>query len=199
MNSYFRANPIIEDIFNWDRILSYKEGTNLARDFLVENSLSVPEYFDHVPHDKKEKFGYYDRYRQRIFVNLLKCKEPELDFSKNYNYTCWKFDITPVGVICKQTGYHIDQIHDFPSKKKEWTSIKESPVFIKENDPSEDFSDCVRLFICNPDLLKNGRPKRYEYFRDVLNLRKVVDLPWKIILKNCPDDAIQATIKWIKP
>ena len=57
-------------------------------------------------------------------------------------------------------------------------------------------AEAARLFITNPDLLKRGRPMRYEIFRE--HYTPVVGHRWKTVLKNAHPKIITAAERWMQ-
>lgn len=197
MNPYFQtAKPIIYNHNSYTKEKLYKESLLLCREFFIYNNIDIPEITDKQHFLKLNATGYYDKYKQIIHINTSKCKNPELVFSQNYNFPGWRYDSTIVGVLGKQCGYHIDNIFDDVSQSKSWCSIYESSIFKKDESYSSDFSESARIFITNPGLLKRGRPQKFKFFTQVLNLRPLFDLPWDTVLQNCDSDSKESIKRW---
>lgn len=198
MNPYFKkANPIIynQNTYNTKEKL-FKESQLLCREFFICNNLSVPEIVEKQHYLKPNATGYYDNYRQIVHINLNKCKKPESEYSQNYTFPGWRYDSTPLGVLAKQCGYHLDNILENPSLDKTWCNIFESSIFKKDESYLNDFSECVRLFITNPGLLKRGRPQKWQYFTKYLKIKPVFDLNWDEILLYCDYESKESIRRW---
>ncbi len=197
MNPYFKkANAVIYNHENYTKEKLYKDSLYLCREFFIQNNLSVPEITQNINLYKPNSTAYYDKYKETIHINLEKCKKPELNFSQNYNFPGWRFDSTILGVLGKQCGYHLDNILNEPSVGKTWCSIIESSIFKKEESYLNDFSECVRLLITNPELLKRGRPQKWNYFVKYLNIRPVFELSWEYVLQNSANESKDSIKRW---
>lgn len=197
MNPYFQtAKPIIYKNENYTKEKLYKESLLLCREFFIYNDIDIPTITEKQHFLKSNATGYYDKYKQIIHVNVNKCKNPENNFSQNFNFPGWRYDSTILGVLGKQCGYHIDNIFEEVSQNKNWCSIYESSIFKKDESYSNDFSESARLFITNPGLLKRGRPQKFKFFTQVLNLKPLFDLPWDMVLQNCDFDSKESIKRW---
>ena len=197
MNFYFqKVEPVIYNPETYTKEKLYKSSLLLCREFFIKNNLSVPEITEKQNQFKPNSTAHYDKYKQVIHINLNKCKKPEFEFSQNYNFPGWRFDSTILGVLGKQSGFHLENILNEPSQGRIWTSINESPIFKKNDYCLNDFSECTRIFITNPGLLRRGRPQKWLFFTKYLNLRPVFDLNWDIILQYSDSNSIESVKRW---
>ncbi len=198
MNFYFqKSGPVIYNPDTHTKEKLYKESQMLCREFFIQNNLSIPEIVEKQNSYKPNSTAYYDKYKQIIHINLNKCKNPEIEFSQNYNFPGWRFDSTPLGVLGKQCGYHLDNIFEESSQKRNWTNIIESSIFKKDDSYLNDFTECVRLLITNPSLLMLGRPQKWTYFTKYLNLKPVFNSNWEEILKYSDSNSKDSIKRWL--
>lgn len=131
-----------------------------------------------------------------IFICLDRCSSA----NQLLNFPGGIIDTTPVGILCHQLGHYLDCIRSNPSEKKsyygnraeELLHHKELPLTRYEIDkPYEVLAETYRLFVSNPDLLRELRPKTFENlcleFTDhaTYQVYRHRDRPWKKALRGC--------------
>ena len=104
--------------------------------------------------------------------------------------------MTVAGVLAHEFGHYIDDIFKNPSKKIRKAIGSESCVTSYEPNTFEVFAEAFRLFVLNPELLKEGRPKRYSFFES-LGLKPVLLDNWEYVLGNAHPKIISAAHSWI--
>ena len=85
---------------------------------------------------------------------------------------------------------------------KKWTQDIKGEKCItqydKKNTVNEQIAEAVKLFLTNPNLLKIGRLKRYNFLINKMNLIPLHDVDWQIILQYAHPKYVSATQNWIK-
>lgn len=120
----------------------------------VVEELESGRYFEFAKNRKH--VGWYRVPKITIFPSL--CTKP----GTGYSWPGHISDRTVLGVYAHELGHHahftrpdFEQIRaDFPRKHS---------ITGYEPNVDESFAETFRLFVLNPDLLKNGRSTRYEY------------------------------------
>ena len=140
--------------------------------------------------------GMYDGSTQNIYVNVKTAKTPVKTPGFAWSYTGYKADLTPAGILAHEFGHYVDHYLKYISKKMKL--VKESAVSSYEPNQSERFAESMKLFILNPDLLKTGRPQRYQFLTQKCNLKPVIVDEWNIVLGNAHEKLITAAKNWIK-
>lgn len=166
--------------------------------------------------------GWY--YANTVFVNLKKAaylvKKPQCT---NWSFPGYKIDREPCGVTAHETAHHLDHVlgdghhpdltpdmnpdvntvklyyslfRGSPSSHPEWAKIvhQSKPITSYEPNLHESFAETGRLFILNPDLLREGSPERYRFFFN-LRLRTSETRDFRQVLDH-PDYIAQAE-RWI--
>jgi hypothetical protein len=140
-------------------------------------------------------YGYYIFGKDSIYINLKLCRVPVKKPGFSWSYTGYKADLTPAGVCAHEFGHYLDSFMKYPSKS--FTGNGEPSVSSYEPNKSESFAEMIKLFILNPDLLRVGRPKRWEFLTKRLGLKPVNIKPWREILGNADPKLIAAAQSWI--
>lgn len=147
--------------------------------------------------------GWY--WQGSLFVNLKRSRVPTKVPGFAWSYTGFKADLTAPGILAHETGHHVH----FKVNKLviggsthmlnciRGLSRTEAPVSSYEPNPHELVAEAMRLFILNPKLLEEGRPKRYEFLSG-LGLRPLHDAPWRDVLCNAHPRLIKAAENWIR-
>lgn len=166
------------------------------QNFLKANNLPVPEFVLGKYSGAKNKFqetGHYSRAEGRVYLNAEKTRNPVLKpGGMQWSYPGYKVDKTPLGVLAHEVGHHIDHVmkfEDFPVKGEKVTGY--------EPTVHESIAESLRLFILNPDLLKNIAPNRYQYFIDK-GLKPTVTKKWGEVLHDAPKEYFEQVEKQSK-
>jgi hypothetical protein len=205
-------SPIIVDPCNYDKVTAAAECIKLINSFCDFNSIPKPEI---NMNSKIYGYGQFTHRTNKIDFNLKKCKVPVKAPGYSWSYTGYKADLTVAGVIAHEVGHYIDFLK---GNKKELFSVSSRrnaaevlKVIIPEKSItsysgngdqyhvlSETIAESMKLFILNPDLLREGRPLAYKLMTDVYGLKPVVHLSWQEVLVNANEKLIKSTTNWIK-
>ena len=171
---------------------------NIGNVFVIKNGISQSGFFIGKP--KKNLEEYFDCKGPLCVINLAKCSVPVKTPGHSWSFTGYKADMTPAGVLAHEIGHYTDFLFKWISRKREWKSIlkKEKKVSSYEPNAQEAFAESMKVFILNSDLLKTGRPLRYNFIRNIVNIQPVIESPWKEVLKNAHPKIISAASNWIK-
>jgi len=140
----------------------------------------------------KQGYGTGWYYDNTVFVNLKKAARAVMHPGcSSWSFPCYKIDREPCGVVAHETAHHIDHVlgplrlgpglnpdttHPVrlyrslfvgsPSSHPEWEKVvrRSKPITSYEPNLHESFAETGRLFILNPDLLRQGSPERYDFF-----------------------------------
>lgn len=195
--------PIIVDPLTYDKATAFDDAVALCREFLDLNGLPHPEYIPtQGPIEGRWKdFGLYidDGMRQRVWVNLKKSRPPTRTPGFSWSYTGSKADLTVPGITAHETGHHVQRVLGVrASNKVVKNAIKgEASVSGYEPHAGESFAEAMRLFILNPALLFEGRPRRWNLIEG-LGLRPMHFTPWRDVLVNAHPRIISAVEGWIR-
>lgn len=171
----------------------------ICRIFCELNSIEKPIICDD---DKLQSYGEYTQSDKIIWVNVNKCKEPVKNPGYSWSYPGYKSDRTVLGVTAHETG-HFCHFHFVGSKfnkmLNDFYAIRNEEKSLTSYEPNinETIAESFRLFILNPDLLKQGRPKRYKGLIDN-GFNPIINNKWQDILINANPRIIEVCEKWIK-
>jgi hypothetical protein len=207
---------LIVDPNSYDKQRAIRNAVPYVEAFLDLNGIPhVTEYL-WEPDDAKKPPGknpWHDRgwyWFGTLFVNVKKSRVPVKVPGFAWSFTGYKSDLTLPGVLAHEMGHHVhfrlENRHPAAAvfSRQLQVYIKtvvdaEPPVSGYEPNLHEAFAEMMRLFILNPMLLKEGRPKRYTLLADVLNLKPLHQVPWRDVLHHAHPKIIKAAEGWIKP
>jgi len=143
-------------------------------------------------------YGWYDG-RGRIVVDVKRARAPTKKPGFSWTYPGYKADLTPLGVAAHEAGHHVYSQMYRRIDKRAWRDVlkREAPCTRYEPNMSEAFAEAFKLFLTNPDLLRVGRPLRWEFFTKRLKLKPVRDLSWRAVLRRAHPKFIAAAESWI--
>ena len=148
--------------------LEYKKVKLLIAKFCILNNIQKPTYrINNTIHD----YGLYyiKKGNRELIINLNKCHLSTLN--KN---SCYISDKTITGVTIHEFAHYLHYTLYYNEILKKFKRLKEALIHFREMDIEEDIAESIRLFITNPTLLQEGRPKRYKilskYFKPLVNI-----------------------------
>ncbi len=184
----------------WTRTRLFSEAS--ARILAVARLWAVP-----VPEIYDFSFGLdrvlgggslYGEYKlpNRLYVNVARATSPAKSRGRIWSYPCHKTDRTCSGILAHEFGHHC-QAHRVVDRTL-WRQIVSStkPVTGYEPTSNEAWAESIRIFVWNPDLLRVGRPQRYEYI--IRYFQPWHTLNWREVLTNAPEFIIQNAEAWIQ-
>jgi len=177
----------------FDKHEDFLRGIYRCTRFLKLNYFSIPDFkdtSDDILSGGPTDYGYYsvrwelsdNGMRKKIAVvsvNVKHTKSATKVPGFCWSYPGYKADRTASGVCAHETGHHLQYI--LRIRKPEMLGPK---ITSYEPTVNEAFAETARLFITNPDLLKVGRPLRWEYFVEELKLKHLELIPWCTVLKG---------------
>lgn len=191
----------------------YRIGLRRAYAWLEAHNMRKPSYLFSSIEEANAKFKNFmpkswygaqrnDRHGSVIAVNVSKCRVATRIPGWSWSYPGYKTDLTPYGVLCHEIGHHVDRLlgsRGDVSERKAWRDVVavEEEVSGYEPNHQEAFAEAFRLFLTNPDLLKNGRPERWEYFTEKLQLSPPHEHRWRVVLKHAHPRIISAAESWV--
>ncbi len=125
--------------------------------------------------------GYYNHKEMKIVINMKKLRRCTKSPGFCWSYTGYKADITPSGVLLHEYAHFLDDLCGNLSagfKRK----TKGERVSSYEPTDEEAFAESFRVFVLNPDLLKNICPKRYGIL--IKSFKPVINDPWEKVLEH---------------
>lgn len=189
--SPIRIDPVIGRSKSW--LLNY--GLDLGLDVLRRIGVQAPKMTIHRHHRLRERGWYRDG---RVTMNLARCRPPTGVPGFSWSFPGYKADLTPVGVVTHEFGHHVDARFGFPDLSA-WAD--EAPVSGYEPDRGEAFAEAFRLFCTNPDLLRQGRPIRWntlvELLRDPYGDDELVDWDQVLTSRDAHERIVNAAGNWI--
>ena len=120
-----------------------------------------------------------------IFVNVAKATSPARVRGRVWSYPGYKIDRTCAGILAHEFGHHA--AGNTKMNANDWRKVvaETLPVSGYEPTANEAWAESMRVFILNPDLLRQGRRLRYEYITQ--HFGPLHDATWQEVLKNAPE------------
>ena len=192
-----------------------------AKAFLDVNSIPHPKFKLFANAHSHRYYGMC-RYESRVVeVYVNSCRTPCSERGYSWSYPGWKADVTPGGVLRHELGHWImsqkgfifkDRTLDLnkkfmrsngicPSSMIEATRVailEEASVSSYEPNVDEVFAEALKVYMINPDLLRVGRPLRYDIIRIHLGIQPTETRSWKEVLSTAPLRIQKAAIGWIR-
>lgn len=176
-------------------------GLEHMRTFCGLNGLAVPEV--NARAKSEWRFSACAYYRP-VYIEIC----PDACAAIGREGRCWSFpgysvDRTPYGVIAHELGHHADRSRsvrrgnyfgDYGMKTR--VASGEKPLTSYCPNDAEWFAEMFRLFVTNPDLLRQIRPVTYELLAD--DFKPSLELPWDEVLRAAPLRTIEAARKKIE-
>lgn len=163
-----RVNPLKQEL--------YEEGINLAEAFLDLNNLHYPAW--QIDPTLQHRGEYTP---DLVRTNLDNCLLPVGVPGYQWSFPGYKADNTPLGVVAHETGHHVHHVLGYPSVPPYW--YRGEPVTNYEPNWAESWAETIKLMITNPNLLREGKPLRWDHLED-LGLKAVHDTPWRQVLET---------------
>lgn len=208
----------------WPRERLARVGRDVSFAWLTLNRIPLPDrvYFDresanaaHREADRHSKgmlrpewLGVYQRRWEggwsAIAIDMAGSPTEKRVKSPNGNF--WQApgfaeDFTPYGTFCHEVGHHADYtLHPKAYSAQngfEDVVLHEEDVSRIEHSVTEAFAEAIRLFITNPNLLREGRPERFEYLTK-MGLKPLHDAPWRTVLSKAGKRVNSAAEAWIR-
>jgi len=204
-------DPFVVDPKSYLKATAVVAAREYADAFLRLNKVKPVKEYIFQPDDSKKPpggnpwhgNGWY--WNGTVFVNLKRSRTPVKTPAFQWSYTGYKADLTAPGILTHEVGHHIHFTYEAsvsPAERKALIArIKEvarvePAVSGYEPNPYEVFAEAARLFMLNPSLLSEGRPKRFELIRS-LGLQPPHNAPWRQVLGNAHERLINAAVNWV--
>lgn len=171
-------------------------GLQLMESFCDLNGIKIPNVFINSGLGSTCYGVFY--YRNTIHINMKLCRPAVKTPGYDWTFPGYIQDLSPYGILAHELGHYIS---DILGKKfrKSFVNIKRFEENVTSSDNQgldEKMAEAARLFITNPDLLKRGRPMRYEIFAN--HYQPVIKNRWKTVLKHAHPKIHSAAERWIE-
>lgn len=172
-------------------------GLRLILDFCrVNNLYSPPVMSIDSPNWKFSSACAYYR-RNQITICVARCAAIGRA-GRSWSFPGYCVDRTPYGVLAHELGHHVDFTMDEPGSGPYWSGYGkrakaetgETPLTTYCPNPAEWFAEMFRLFLTNPDLLRQVRPRTYEWLRK--DFKPVEKRQWDEVLAPAPERTLIA-------
>lgn len=139
--------------------------------------------------------GWYrlglDRGVITVFPDL--CTKP----GHGYSWPGHISDRTVQGVLAHELGHHAHHSrYDADGIRAEFP--RRHRVTGYEPNVDESFAETFRLLVLNPDLLRQGRPERYDYMTCTLGFVPSETRSWQVVLENAPPRMLARIPEWMR-
>lgn len=159
--------------------MTKQELTNLGISYITKfceiNNIEMPKVKIHEFHIYN-CCGWYAN--KTINIIEKKCAKEATKPGFSWSHRHYFVDREPCGVVCHEFGHYL---HEILTGDK-LVLPRERQITGYEPDYSERFAETIKLFITNPDLLKQYDPKRYEVLTNKLNLKPIFTETWEELM-----------------
>lgn len=176
-------------------------GKELAARFCAANGLSEPAV-EEVAY-KDWKFGVCAYYRRSVTTICVQRCAAIGTAGMQWSYPGYTVDRTPYGVVQHELGHHVDWLlsdrkgpyfGDFSIAMRRRAG--EEPITTYCPNDAEWFAEMFRLFVTNPDLLLQLRPRTHAEM--AARFKPVFEDSWRERLAGAPDRTILAAERKIE-
>ncbi len=124
-----------------------------------------------------DSFGCYFHESNEIYINLGDC-----DLSTKRNNPGMTRENTITGCLAHELGHYLHFMYHSRYLTTKFKTLKEPLINYWETQIKEDIAESIRLFIINPTLLEEGRPKRYKILHGIFD--PITDTHYTEVLKG---------------
>lgn len=158
-----------EELFNY--------GVKIINEFCELNNIKKPNIVL-IDGNKRGACGYYTYRNKTIHICLKKCaREVTTPTGWGWSHHGYFSDREPAGVVCHEFGHYLH--HILTNNKMKLTA--KGRITSYEPNYYERFAETIKLFMLNPDLLKQYNPARYKEITS-LGIVPVITTDWKTTL-----------------
>ena len=154
----------------------FNEGVRYVIEFCKVNNIKMPKI---VAKDNKSYFpapcGFYNSRNKTIYVCIEKCSYEVNNPGYRWSHRHYFADREPCGVVCHEFGHYLHHI----LTNCKLVLPRERKITSYEPNNNERFAETIKLFMLNPDLLKQYDPRRYDVIVNVLKLKPIIHTDWK--------------------
>lgn len=200
--------PFVVNPVGYNKVLALDAAQGYVGDFLSHNGLPGPSKLITEATTRHENRwrdnGWYKFDTREMFVNLKRSRVPVKVPGFQWSFTGFKADLTAPGILAHETGHHVHNLLNprFGAQNViamiRKCAANEPRVSSYEPNAHETFAEAMRLFILNPELLREGRPIRWAMLTGDLNLKPLHAAPWRDVLVHAHPRLIAAAEKWIR-
>lgn len=203
--------PFVVNPEGYNKEVAVKAAGEYVEAFLDHNEIRHVDHYLFAPDESRKPPGqnpWHDNgwyWQGTLFVNLKRSRYPVKNPGFAWSFTGFKADLTAPGILAHETGHHIhheiDKKIDYKHRRIMLDCLRglakaEAAVSGYEPNPYEVMAEACRLFILNPVLLAEGRPKRYAFLIG-LGLKPLHNVPWRDVLKHAHPRLVKAAENWI--
>lgn len=178
-----------------------EQGKDLAEEFCALNGIKLPDVSERST--ENWPFGACAYYRPTyIAICVNKCAAVGVA-GRSWSWLGYVVDRTPYGVIQHELGHHVDFINsetkgsyfgDFSVTLRKVSA--EAPLTGYCPNDAEWFAEIFRLFLTNPSLLSELRPRVWRELDGLFT--SAVTASWEQVLAGAPERTIEAAKNKIK-
>lgn len=195
--------PIVIDPATYDVKSAFLDSRRLVFEFCSANSIAMPDVIGDGKKRKKRSPSSSGYCTNRTIFHTSGVK-PALNPGYSWSFTGYKSDMTAYGIMAHELGhwFHFRLSDGSPrtfgdiGRSAAAVAAAEPAVTSYEPNGCEVLAEAARLYILNPDLLRAGRPRRFE-FLEKLGMKTIIDATWETVLANAGERRLRVLEKWI--
>lgn len=199
-----KSRPIIVNPKKFSKDQNRDEGLRVCKEFLDLNRIKHPTFAtDGIPSLtalEGDIYGLYDPSIKKVYVDTKKSRIPAANPGHGgWFYTGSKSDLTAAGTLAHETGHHVHFELDTDGISQKLAKVAREEIRVSAYEPNiyECFAEAMRIFLLNPNLLKVGRPKRFQFLTKEVGLKPLHDVSWRKILRHAHKRMIKGVEGWI--
>lgn len=180
-----------------------REGIAIAARFCKINNIPLPIITTHTGKSNFSQCAYYRAGHIHIWPDS--CAHLGTG-GRAWSWPGHSVDRTPYGVVQHELGHHVDTLFSgarwkllergYGYSAQAYRLSREAPLTGYSPNVAEWFAEMFRLYVTNPDLLKNIRPLIYATLSKRLD--PAVSADWRTVLADAPERTMQVLEKRVK-
>lgn len=199
-----KSKPIVVNPKKFSKEHNRDEGLRVCGDFMRLNKIAFPEFdttgIPVITSLEGDIYGLYNPATKKVYVDTKKSRVPAVNPGHGgWFYTGSKSDLTVAGTLAHEVGHHVHYELDVKKINEGLARVARSEIRVSAYEPNiyECFAEAMRIFILNPNLLRCGRPKRFEFLTKEVGLKPLHNVPWKSVLRHAHKRIIRGVEGWI--
>lgn len=172
------------------------EAISLCLSFCQHNKIRIPSFSMLTEENRFYHVNSCGFYRARHGVCVMPDKCSHLGISGgSWSWPGYVIDRTAYGVVCHEMGHYVHEQVLFDSDCCFRHSNESCITSYGTKDHKEWFAEMFRLYLTNPDLLEDIKPKTFEWLDERFHV--VESRPWRHVLHDAPERTINAALNKI--
>lgn len=150
-----------------------QEGFDIIKKFCELNNIPMPK-ISFTNKKSRGLCGFYNWHSSKINIITPSCAKPTINPGFKWSFPHYFVDKTILGVMCHEFGHYLHEQLGYPNMKNLGDKITGYEPNVYER-----FAETIKIFLTNPDLLKQYNRERYDFLTIDLKLIPIHNVDWR--------------------